>query len=493
MESQTIYRDIAKRTDGDIYIGVVGPVRTGKSTFIKRFMETLVLPNIESDFRRERATDELPQSSAGKTIMTTEPKFIPEEAVKVNLEHNSSFNVRMIDCVGYIVPSALGYVENDNPRMVMTPWFDDEIPFNMAAEIGTQKVITEHSTIGLVVTTDGSISDIPRSEYEEAEMRVIDELRRINKPFVVLLNCMEPRSAQSRDLAEQLQESYGVPVLPVSCIDLDEGDIREILTRILFEFPVKEIAVDMPKWIVSLDRGHWLKSAVFQSIMEAAGTIEHISQVKPRLTPLCESCEYISDVRISDIDLSCGRAQVRVEVESSLFYRILGEATGLEIDGESALMPCMVELANMKREYEKVKGALEQVSATGYGIVMPTLDELSLEEPEIVKQGGRYGVKLKASAPSIHMMRADITAEVSPIVGSEKQSEELVMYLLKEFEENPKKIWQSNIFGKSLHELVNEGLHNKLYRMPQDARLKLQETIERIINEGCSGLICIIL
>ncbi len=493
MENKTIYSDIAKRTDGDIYIGVVGPVRTGKSTFIKRFMETLVLPNIESDYRRERATDELPQSSAGKTIMTTEPKFIPEEAVTVNLENNSSFQVRMIDCVGYIVPSSLGYVENDAPRMVMTPWFEQEIPFNMAAEIGTQKVITEHSTIGLVVTTDGSISDIPRDEYEEAEERVVEELHRINKPFVVLLNCVYPHSRESESLCQKLCEKYRVPVLAVNCVELDEEDIKEILKSVLFEFPVKEIAVDMPRWIVSLEKGHWLKESLYEAVMNCAQNTEHISQVMDMPTPLKNSCEHICSAQIDGVDLGCGRARIKIDVAGELFYTILGEKTGLEIDGETSLMPCMASLANIKREYEKIKGALEQVEATGYGIVMPTLDELSLEEPEIVKQGGKYGVKLKASAPSIHMMRADITAEVSPIVGSEKQSEELVMYLLKEFEENPKKIWQSNIFGKSLHELVNEGLHNKLYRMPQDARMKLQETIERIINEGCSGLICIIL
>lgn len=493
MESKTIYSDIAKRTDGDIYIGVVGPVRTGKSTFIKKFMETLVLPNIDSDYRRERATDELPQSSAGKTIMTTEPKFIPEEAVQVKLENNSSFNVRMIDCVGYIVPSSLGYVENDAPRMVMTPWFENEIPFNMAAEIGTQKVITEHSTIGLVVTTDGSISDIPRDEYEEAEERVIEELRQINKPFVVLLNCVSPKSQQSMALAERLREKYSVPVLAVNCIELSENDIKEILKSVLYEFPVKEIAVDMPRWIISLEKEHWLKRALFESVMKCAENADRISHVMNFAKPLEESCEYVCGARVDGVDLGCGRARIKLEVNPELFYTILGEKTGLEIDGEASLMPCMASLANIKREYEKIKGALEQVAATGYGIVMPTLDELSLEEPQIVKQGGKYGVKLKASAPSIHMMRADITAEVSPIVGSEKQSEELVMYLLKEFEENPKKIWQSNIFGKSLHELVNEGLHNKLYRMPQDARMKLQETIERIINEGCSGLICIIL
>ena len=492
MTSSSLYQDIATRTGGDIYIGVVGPVRTGKSTFIKKFMEELVLPNIQSEYQRTRATDELPQSAAGKTIMTTEPKFIPEEAVKIAVGENANMNVRMIDCVGYIVPSSMGYIENEMPRMVMTPWFDEEVPFNMAAEIGTQKVINEHSTIGLVVTTDGSITDIPREEYAEVEARVIDELREINKPFVVLLNCSDPQSPQAVELTRELNQRYKVPVMPVNCLNLAQEDIINILSAVLSEFPVKEISVDMPKWIVGLDREHWLKKAVFETIVSAATKIKHISEVSSTLNTLSD-CEYVNKVSAQSIDLGTGSAKVNVTVPNSLFYKVLGEVTGLEIEGESGLMPCMIELAQIKTKYEKIKSALEQVEATGYGIVMPTIDELSLEEPEMVKQGGKFGVKLKAQAPSIHMMRADIMTEVSPIVGSEKQSEELVMYLLKEFEENPKDIWNSNIFGKSLHELVNEGLHNKLYRMPPDARLKLRETVERVINEGCNGLICIII
>ena len=492
MEAQSIYKDIAKRCGGDIYIGVVGPVRTGKSTFIKRFMETLVIPNIQSEFARERATDELPQSAAGRTIMTTEPKFIPEEAVKITLADNASLNVRMIDCVGYIVPSSLGYIENEQPRMVVTPWFDKEIPFNLAAEIGTQKVINEHSTIGLVVTTDGSISDIPRAEYEEAEARVVSELKQIDKPFVVLLNCANPKAPAAIQLRADLEERYGVPVVAVNCLDLDEADIRLILSDVLFQFPVREVALTLPGWVTALEADHWLKTALYDAIRTAASEVSHIGQLKKQMSTL-ENCEYINRVLMDAIDLGSGSAAVSIDVANELFYRILGEATGLEIPDESALMPCMIELAAIKKEYDKVKCALDEVAATGYGIVMPSLEELTLEEPEIVKQGGRYGVRLKASAPSIHMMAANITTEVSPIVGSEKQSEELVMYLLKEFEESPQKIWESNIFGKSLHELVNEGLHNKLYRMPSDARMKMQETIERIINEGCTGLICIIL
>ncbi len=487
-----IYRDMAQRTEGDIYIGVVGPVRSGKSSFIKRFMETAVLPRMENDFRRDRAIDELPQSAAGKTIMTTEPKFIPEEAVRLDMEDGARMNVRLIDCVGYIVPSSLGYIENDQPRMVRTPWFEEAIPFNMAAELGTQKVIREHSTIGLVITTDGSISDIPREEYEEAEQRVIEELRELEKPFVVLLNCREPDSRGAQELAKRLQEKYLVPVLPINCLDLSEEEIREILSQVLSEFPIKEICIDLPRWIVVLPNDHWLKRAVFQCITEVSQSIQRLNHVREQLKEL-ENCPQIKQISVDSVDLGNGSVKLTVSVEPKLFYQVLGESTGLHISNEEELIPCMVELAKIRRDYEKIKGAMEEVQATGYGIVMPSLEELRLEEPEIVKQGGRYGVRLKASAPSIHMMRADITTEVSPIVGSEKQSEELVKYLLHEFEEDPVKIWDSNIFGKSLHELVNEGLHNKLYRMPADARLRLQETIERIINEGCNGLICIIL
>ena len=492
MESRNIYNDIARRTDGNIYLGIVGPVRTGKSTFIKRFMETLVIPNIESEPRRERAVDELPQSSAGRTIMTTEPKFIPEEAVHITMDGGTTMNVRLIDCVGYIVPSSLGYFENEAPRMVVTPWFEEEVPFVMAAEVGTRKVITEHSTIGLVVTTDGSIGEIPREEYEEAEERVIKELKEINKPFSVLLNCSNPRSDVSKHLAQELTEKYGVPVTPLNCLEMTESDIKELLSAILCQFPIKEVSVDLPKWVSGLEKGHWLKSAVFGSIREAAVGLKHMSELKNAADKIA-ACEYVSATAVVSMDMGCGTAKISVTLHAHLFYKILGEETGLEIEDESKLMPCMIELAAMKKQFDKIKAALEEVNATGYGIVMPSMDELSLEEPEIVKQGGRYGVKLKASAPSIHMMRADITTEVSPIVGNEKQSEELMQYLLQEFEENPQQIWESNIFGKSLHELVNDGLHNKLYRMPADARLKLQETIERIINEGCSGLICIIL
>lgn len=492
MEERNIYHDISQRTNGDIYIGVVGPVRTGKSTFIKKFMDTVVIPHMESDYQRDRAVDELPQSASGRTIMTTEPKFIPEKAVTVRVDDSAAFDVRMIDCVGYIVPSALGYIEDDQPRMVMTPWYEEPIPFNMAAEIGTRKVITEHSTIGLVITTDGSISEIPREEYEEAEERVIRELQEIRKPFVVLLNCLEPDTEEARALASALSEKYRVPVMPVSCLDMDEEEIRSILAKILCEFPVREIQIEMPRWIASLEKGHWLREAVFTALREAGGSISRVRELSGMVRQVC-GCEQIQQAELSSVELGSGLAKIQLQLSPNLFYRILGEKTGIEIHDEGALFRSLQELSAMKREYEKIRQAYEDVKETGYGIVMPDIDELTLEEPEIIRQGSKYGIRLKAAAPSIHLMRTQICTELTPIVGSEQQSEELVMYLLKEFEESPGKIWESNIFGKSLHELVNEGLHNKLYRMPDDARNKLRETIERIINDGCSGLICIIL
>lgn len=493
MTSTSIYKDIAERTGGDIYIGVVGPVRTGKSTFIKQFMDKLVLPNIKGDYKKERANDELPQSSAGRTIMTTEPKFIPENAIEINIDDNATFNVRLIDCVGYIVPSSLGYIENDQPRMVMTPWYNEPVPFNMAAEIGTQKVINEHSTIGLVVTTDGSISDIPRDEYAEAEERVINELKEINKPFVVVLNCMDPNSENSRSLAKELSEKYSVPVIPISCLDINEADFKEILSSVLYEFPIKEIDIKLPMWINTLPVEHWLRSAITEAMKKSCVDITHIRQVNEFASRICDNSEYIENAEIGCIDLGQGIACISVNINNSLFYKILAETTGLVIDGEQQLLSTLIELADIKKQYMRFKDALDEVDATGYGIVMPQIEELTLEEPEIMKQGGRYGVRLRASAPSIHMMKANITTEVTPIVGSEKQSEDLVMYLLSEFEENPVKIWDSNIFGKSLHNLVNEGLHAKLAHMPNDARMRLQETLERVINEGCNGLVCIIL
>lgn len=488
----SIYTDISKRTQGDIYIGVVGPVRTGKSTFIKKFMDTLVIPRIDGEFQKERARDELPQSAAGRTIMTTEPKFIPEEAIELAMEDNLHFRVRLIDCVGYIVPSSVGYIEEDQPRMVHTPWFDDEIPFNMAAEIGTQKVINEHSTIGLVVTTDGSISSIPRAEYEEAEERVIKELKEINKPFVVALNCVEPKSQEAVVLAAQLSEKYNVPVIPINCLELDEQQINRILETVLYEFPAKCIELNLPGWIKSLDSEDEFKTSLFTYVRDISKTISNIRSVKSFALQL-KDYKDIEDAYISDSDLATGRISIKVGIGNTYYYSVLSDKCGDEIRDEKDLMRLVCDLAQIRTKFKKFSSALMEVDRTGYGIVMPDIDELTLEEPEIVKQGGRYGVKLKAQAPSIHMIKCNTFTEVAPIVGSESQSQELVMYLLKEFEENPNKIWETDIFGKSLHELVNEGLRGKLERMPDDARSKFRETIERVINEGCSGLICIIL
>ncbi len=492
MEERNIYQDISRRTGGQIYLGVVGGVRTGKSTFIKRFMDTLVIPNIPNDDLRRRAIDELPQSSAGRTIMTTEPKFIPEDGVEVSLDNHVTFKVRMIDCVGYIVPSALGYIEDEQPRMVKTPWYDEEIPFNMAAEIGTQKVITDHSSVGIVVTTDGSITDIPREEYAEAEERVVRELKEINKPFIMLLNCVNPADREAAQLAQELSDRHGIPVVAVNCLELDENEIKRILAQILFEFPVREIGIDMPKWLNSLEKSHRLKNDIYSAVRVSTENIDKIREIEEACLSL-EKCEYITSADIVGVDLGVGRAKLRLTLDKGLFCKVLSEKTGIDMRDESDMLKLIVELTSMKKEYDKIKSAYDEVNATGYGIVLPGMDELSLEEPQIIKQGSKYGIRLRASAPAIHMLKTTINTELTPIVGSEQQSEELVMFMLNEFEENPVKIWESNIFGKSLHELVNEGLQNKLRRMPADARAKLNETIERIINDGCNGLICVIL
>lgn len=492
MQQRNIYKDISQRTGGDIYIGVVGPVRTGKSTFAKRFMDTLVIPNISDEYKRERARDELPQSSGGRTIMTTEPKFIPEQAAEISLADNVNLRVRLIDCVGYIVPDALGYMEEEIPRMVRTPWFDTEVPFDKAAEFGTRKVIEDHSTIGLVITTDGSVTDISREEYLDAERRVVSELSALNKPFIILLNTLEPDSRDAVNLAAEMSAEYQVPVIPTSCEELDETQIKRILAQILFEFPIKEIKVDIPSWVVSLDTDHPVKQSIFSAIKDTVSGIEKIRQVQ-EISDILSKNQYISSAKLSELDLGRGEAKVKIDISTGLFFRVLSEQTGLDIPDERALLNRFSEMSEKQQKYDRIAKAYDEVMESGYGIVMPTMEELTLEEPKIIKQSGKYGVKLKATAPSVHLMRVQTGAEVTPVVGSEQQSEELVKFLLSEFEEDPVKIWQSDIFGKSLHELVSEGLNNKLYRMPQDARRKLAETVEKIINDGCNGLICIIL
>lgn len=492
MEKSSIYEDIALRTEGDIYIGVVGPVRTGKSTFIKSFMETMVLPRIDNVYLRERAKDELPQSGSGRTIMTAEPKFVPEDAVDIALDENTHFNVRMIDCVGYMIDGALGQLEGDAPRMVSTPWFDHEVSLREAAETGTRKVITEHSTIGIVVTTDGTISDLPREEYIQAEERVVEELKELQKPFVLVLNSVEPRSPEAQKLRRQLEERYQVSCLALDCANLTQGDIEGVLRTVLYEFPAKEFRYTLPSWVNVLEPDNEIRCQIYDTIYRCTGQISRMRDVKQALEGLSE-CPYISDSLITSMPLGEGAVEIRIMVEDSLYYTILSQRSGIEIRDQADFLPLLCELSSIREEYGRIRSALDQVRQTGYGIVMPSRSEMTLDEPEIVRQGGRFGVRLKASAPSIHMIRADIKTEVSPIVGSERQSEELVHYLLSEFEDSPEKIWESNIFGKSLHELVNEGLNNKLYRMPEEARAKIQETLQRIVNENSSGLICIIL
>ena len=489
---ENIYQDISQRTQGDIYIGVVGPVRTGKSTFIKRFMETLVIPNIENVYSKERARDELPQSGSGRTIMTAEPKFVPEDAVSISLDGNSAFNVRMIDCVGYMVDGAIGVTEDDRPRMVSTPWFDHEIPMTEAAEIGTRKVIAEHSTIGLVITTDGSVTEIPREEYIAAEERVIEELLEIGKPFIVLVNSANPDNPETRHICEGIADKYNVTCLAINCMTAREPEIQSIIKGVLYEFPVSELEVHMPAWVDTLPHGHPIKNELYSGIMHGVAKMQKIRDIGECVDTMRE-CQLVSDASVTSIDLGTGTAKARADLPRGLFYDVLSKQTGFEICDDGDLLPLLSKLSVVDREYKRVEKALAEVRETGYGIVMPETSELTLEQPEIVKQGGQYGVRLRASAPSIHMLRADITTEVAPIVGSEKQSEELVVCMLREFEDTPEKIWDSNIFGKSLYDLVNEGLHNKLYKMPQDARMKLKETVERITNENCSGLICIII
>ena len=491
-ETTSIYQDMAQRTGGSVYIGVVGPVRTGKSTFVKRFMETLVLPHIDNAYRRDRAQDELPQSGSGRTIMTAEPKFVPEEAVQIRLEEGAAFSVRLVDCVGYMVDSAVGQFEDLAPRMVMTPWFDHEIPMTEAAEIGTRKVITDHATVGVVVTTDGTVTDIPREDYREAEERVIRELQEIGKPFLVLMNSAQPESARAAAAAEEIREKYGVGCRCVNCLALTEEDINGIIRELLYQFPLQELDVFLPPWVDALPGEHPIRSGLYQEISQAASQLTRISDLQPCMALLAQG-ENVESASSSDIDLGSGVAQVEIRLPRRMFFETLSQQSGLQVGDDGDLMQLIGELAEAKREYDKVAPALKAARETGYGIVMPGVEELNLEDPEIVRQGGRYGVRMRASAPSIHLIRADIETTVSPIVGNEKQSEDMVNYLLQEFEGDTGKLWQSNIFGRSFHEIVSEDLQAKLKRMPDDARAKLRQTLERIINEGSGGLICIIL
>jgi len=492
MQSFNLYKDISERTGGDIYIGVVGPVRTGKSTFIKRFMDMLVLPNLDDTHEKERVVDELPQSSAGKTIMTTQPKFVPNEAVKIKVNNEAEMNVRMVDSVGYMVDGAMGYLENNVPRMVSTPWFDYDIPFEEAAETGTRKVIADHSTIGIVMTTDGSITEIPRSSYVQAEERVVRELWELGKPFIIILNSANPNSEDTISLRNAMEDKYQVPVLLMDIMRLTESDISTMLENLLYEFPLKEINIDMPGWARALSPDHWLMNEVISGISGSIGGLEKVRDYGGLVNTL-NALDDVSGAAVNKIMLGDGSVQMRLDFPEELFYRILGDECGYPIENDYHLVSIVKDLVSAKKQYDRMAEALESVKETGYGLVPPSMDEMSLEEPELVRQGGRFGVRLKASAPSLHLIRVDIETEVSPIVGTEKQSEDLIKYILSEFENDPSKIWNTDIFGKSLHELVKEGLSGKLAHMPDDARLKIQETLQRIINEGNGGLICILL
>lgn len=492
MTNTSIYQDIATRTDGDIYLGVVGPVRTGKSTFIKRFMETMVIPNIENVYMRERAKDELPQSGSGRSIMTAEPKFVPEEAVNVNLGDGVSFSVRLIDCVGYMVKSAVGQFEDGVERMVTTPWFEEEIPLAEAAEKGTYKVIADHSTIGLVITTDGTICEIPREDYAEAEDRVIQELLSIGKPFAILVNSARPSAAPAKELAAELSAKYGVSSLSVNCLELNENDISEILRTVLYEFPVTDLGIFLPAWVDALPMEHPLKAAMFSNIRSATSGMSRIRDFDGVVNALA-GFEGVEDARMKDLQLGTGSALVVVELPRALYYKTISEQSGFSVEDDGDLMALLTEMSGIKSEYSRVSEALRDVREKGYGVVLPASDELHLEEPQIVRQGGRYTVRMKASAPSIHMIKANIETEVSPALGGERASEDIINFLLQDFQGDIGRIWESNIFGKSLYDIASEGLVNKIRRLPEDAQSKLQEALQRIINEGSGGLICIIL
>lgn len=492
MTGTNIYENIAARTGGSVYIGVVGPVRTGKSTFIKKFMEKLVIPNIEDEYIKERAKDELPQSGSGRMIMTSEPKFVPEEAITISLEDGVNFSVRLIDCVGYMVNGALGSEDDGEIRMVTTPWFDHEVTMAEAAETGTKKVINEHSTIGIVVTTDGTVTDFDREDYIEPERRVIEELRAIGKPFIILINSSVPDSKDAQDLCMSLSEKYGVSCTVKDCQNLSEDDISSIIKTVLYEFPIGDTGIFLPSWVEALECAHPIKKKIYESVRKKADDLTKIRDLYTYIEEMSKE-DTIRSAAIRSIDFGTGTAYIEINMDDELFYKTLSEQSGMMIENDGDLLKIVTELAAVKKEYDKISSALKDVREKGYGIVLPGKDELTLQEPEIVKHGGRYSVRLKASAPSIHMIMANIETEVSPAVGGEKSSGDIINYLLQEFEGDTGKIWESNIFGKSLYDIAGEGLNTKIKYMPEDAQKKLQETLERIINEGSGGLICIIL
>ncbi len=488
-----LYQDISTRTGGDIYIGVVGPVRSGKSTFIKNFMELLILPGIADENERQRTIDELPQSSNGKTIMTTEPKFIPKEAVAVHLEPSHvHFKAKMIDCVGYLIPDALGTTEDGQERMVKTPWSSSAIPFTRAAEMGTHKVISEHSTIGIVVTTDGSVTDLARENYVQAEQRVIQELKDLGKPFVVILNTNRPKSEDTLQLCSKLSESYDTPVIPVNNQQLRIEDIHNIIQSLLEEFPVHELQLFLPQWLETLPTQHFIKQALIHLLRREDVVTMKLRQVNSFVQAL-EDCEFVKKVHLDHLALGSGEVKLQVLMEDGLFYQILSETTGLSIENDRQLLSLIQDLSVAKRHYDQLKNAYGDAMSRGYGIVDPLMDELDLQAPVIARQGSKYGVKIKAKAPSIHLIRTDVETEINPFVGTQQQSEDFVSFLKSEMEKDPEQVWDLEIFGKSLFDLVHEGLQNKLVKMPDEAQTKLQHTLERIINEGRGNLICIIL
>ena len=487
-----IYEDIAKRTQGDIYIGVVGPVRTGKSTFIRKFMENLVLPNIENEFKRERTQDEIPQSGSGKTIMTVEPKFVPADGVEIKIKDTVSLKVRMVDCVGYIVDGALGHEEEGKQRLVSTPWSQEAMTFEKAAEIGTKKVIRDHSTLGIVVLTDGSVTGIDRKKYLSAEERVINELKSLNKPFAVVLNTLDPYSESTELLRSELEEKYDVPIVPLNVLAMDEEDIENVMETVLYDFPLNEIRINLPKWVEGLERNHWIKNNIIFTLKQSIAEIGKLRDVDSIVKGFSE-LEFLEDTEVENVELGEGVISIDLTAKQDLFYNVLEEKSGFKIDGDHQLLNLVTKLSRVKNEYDKIESALYDAKTKGYGVVAPSLDELSLEEPEIIKQGKQYGIKLRANAPSLHIIKADISTEVSPIVGNQTQGEEMIKYLLDTFEENPSELWASNMFGKSLNDLVKEQLQSKLYTMPEEIRVKIQKTLQKIINEGSMNIITILL